>query len=40
MTKKEYNGWYNYETWLVNLWMGNVTHPFFVHRITGLLVRR
>lgn len=23
MTKKEYNGWYNYETWLVNLWMDN-----------------
>ncbi len=23
MTKKEYNGWFNYETWLVNLWMGN-----------------
>jgi hypothetical protein len=23
MTKKEYNGWTNYETWLVNLWMDN-----------------
>ena len=23
MTNKEYNGWYNYETWLVNLWMDN-----------------
>ncbi len=23
MTKKEYNGWFNYETWVVNLWMGN-----------------
>lgn len=23
MTKKEYNGWYNYETWLVNLWITN-----------------
>jgi hypothetical protein len=22
-THKEYNGWYNYETWLVNLWMEN-----------------
>ena len=21
MNKKEYNGWYNYETWMVNLWM-------------------
>ena len=20
MTKQEYNGWYNYETWLANLW--------------------
>ncbi len=23
MTNKEYNGWYNYETWLVNLWIDN-----------------
>jgi hypothetical protein len=23
MTNKEYNGWFNYETWLVNLWMDN-----------------
>ena len=23
MTRKEYNGWTNYETWCVNLWMGN-----------------
>ena len=23
MNKNEYNGWYNYETWLVNLWMDN-----------------
>ena len=22
-TQKEYNGWYNYETWAVNLWMSN-----------------
>ena len=22
-TKKEYNGWYNYETWLVKLWIDN-----------------
>ncbi len=21
MTHKEYNGWFNYETWLVNLWI-------------------
>lgn len=23
MNHKEYNGWYNYETWVVNLWMDN-----------------
>ncbi len=23
MTKKEYNGWINYETWLVALWIDN-----------------
>jgi hypothetical protein len=23
MTHKEYNGYYNYETWLVKLWMDN-----------------
>lgn len=23
MTTKEYNGWTNYETWLVKLWMDN-----------------
>lgn len=23
MTKNEYNGWFNYETWLVKLWMDN-----------------
>ena len=23
MTNKEYNGWYNWETWCVNLWMDN-----------------
>jgi hypothetical protein len=23
MERKEYNGWTNYETWLVNLWMDN-----------------
>src|SRR5438445_13024723 len=22
-TKKEYNGWYNYETWLLKLWIDN-----------------
>lgn len=23
MNRKEYNGWTNYETWVVNLWMDN-----------------
>lgn len=23
MEKKEHNGWYNYETWLANLWFDN-----------------
>ena len=23
MNHKEYNGWYNYETWLLNLWIDN-----------------
>lgn len=23
MNKKEYNGWYNYETWAIALWMDN-----------------
>ena len=23
MNKKEYNGWYNYETWLCKLWIDN-----------------
>ncbi len=26
MNKQEYNGWTNYETWLVNLWMENDSH--------------
>lgn len=25
MEMKEYNGWYNYETWLCNLWMDEDT---------------
>lgn len=24
MNRREYNGWSNYETWLVNLWYGDV----------------
>lgn len=26
MNKCEYNGWTNYETWLVNLWLTNEEH--------------
>jgi hypothetical protein len=31
MTDTTYNGWTNYETWLVNLWMDNEqgSHEFF-----------
>jgi len=31
MTRKDYNGWTNYETWLVKLWMDNEqgTQEFF-----------
>jgi hypothetical protein len=28
MEHKEYNGWTNYETWLVNLWLGNDSVDF------------
>lgn len=28
MTKKEYNGWYNYETWAVKLWMDEDSEYF------------
>lgn len=24
MNKREYNGWTNYETWLVNMWYGDI----------------
>lgn len=24
MNRREYNGWTNYETWLVNMWYGDV----------------
>lgn len=34
MTKKEYNGWTNYETWLVKLWIDNDqgTHNYWQDR--------
>jgi len=28
MTRKEYNGWTNYETWCVNLWLNNEYHSY------------
>ena len=28
MTKNEYNGWTNYETWVVNLWLTNDEGPY------------
>ena len=33
MNKKEYNGWYNYETWMVNLWMDNTQQSHEAWRI-------
>ena len=24
MNRREYNGWTNYETWLVNMWFGDI----------------
>ena len=24
MERREYNGWTNYETWLVNMWYGDI----------------
>lgn len=34
MRDREYNGWTNYETWLVNLWMDNEegSQAFFIER--------
>lgn len=39
MQKKEYNGWTNYETWLVKLWMDNEegTQRFFQEQAEQLL---
>ena len=28
MSDKSYNGWKNYETWVVNLWLTNEQHPY------------
>ncbi len=32
MNRQEYNGWTNYETWIVNLWMDNEegSHDYWV----------
>jgi hypothetical protein len=39
MTHKEYNGWFNYETWLVKLWMDNEegTYRFFQEQAEQVL---
>jgi len=36
MTKNEYNGWYNYETWVVNLWMDNDEGSYTYWRETAI----
>ena len=38
MTRSEYNGWTNYETWLVKLWLDNDEHDYWVdqaHYVQG-----
>ncbi len=39
MTKKEYNGWTNYETWCVSLWMDNEegTQDYWLERADNCL---
>jgi hypothetical protein len=37
MTKNEYNGWHNYETWLVNLWLDNDGNDAVVDAATNAL---
>lgn len=41
MTTKEYNGWTNYETWLVKLWMDNEqgTQEYFNEQADEVLER-
>lgn len=36
MTDKEHNGWFNYETWAVNLWLSNeqASHEHWLERAT------
>jgi hypothetical protein len=31
MTRKEYNGWFNYETWLIKVWIDN--EPWTYHEV-------
>ena len=28
MSDKSYNGWKNFETWVVNLWLTNEQYPY------------
>ena len=39
MTDQKYNGWTNYQTWLVNLWMGNdqSTQEMVMERVREIL---
>ena len=37
MNRKEYNGWTNYETWLVALWVGN--EPYLNEAIQELVLQ-
>ena len=35
MKKDGYNGWANYETWNVALWIGNEEHLYDIAKIAG-----
>ena len=35
MTQKEYNGWTNYETWVVKLWMDNEQDTYSFWRVAA-----
>jgi len=41
MERKEYNGWTNYETWLVSLWMSNDEGSYsYWNETAGEIVKR